>query len=341
MAGRFAPRPRPARTSVRGGHAGVPTAAARPGAVPHQAAAPARVRTWVPDGPLDLGLVLGPLRRGPGDPTFRAMPDGSVWRASRTPAGPGTLRVSARGGEVCGQAWGPGAEWLLERLPDLLGAADDPSEFVPRHRLLALTRHRRPGLRLTRTGLVLESLIPSVLEQKVTTVEAYAAWRTLVRAYGEPAPGPVPVQMHVMPEPRTWALIPSWDWHRAGVDDKRASTVLRAVRVAARLEETLRMPAGAARERLEVVPGIGPWTSAETVQRSHGAADAVTVGDLHLPGIVGFALAGDREADDARMLRLLEPYAGQRHRAARLILLSGRVPPRRAPRMPVRDMGRL
>ncbi|MFH8805444.1 DNA-3-methyladenine glycosylase family protein [Streptomyces sp. NPDC017936] len=337
MSGRFAPRP--PRTTVRGGHVVVP------GGVPRQAGSRAgRVRTWVPQGPLELGVVLGPLRRGPGDPTFRATPDGSVWRASLTPVGPGTLRVAVvpGGGAVRGEAWGPGAEWLLEQLPELLGASDDPSAFVPRHRVVAMARHRRPGLRLTRTGLVLESLIPSVLEQKVTTVEAYRAWRLLVRAFGEPAPGPAAGgRLWVMPAPRTWALIPSWEWHRAGVDDKRASTILRAVRVAGRLEEAVRMPARDAQARLEVVPGIGPWTSAETVQRSHGAADAVTVGDLHLPGIVGWALAGNRSADDAVMLELLEPYAGQRHRAARLILLSGRVPPRRAPRMPVGDIGKL
>lgn len=298
-----------------------------------------RVRTYAPDGPLDLGLVLGPLRRGPADPTFRAMPDGSVWRASLTPTGPGTLRVSAYGGAVRGEAWGPGADWLLDRLPEMLGAADDPSAFVPRHRLLAHARHRRPGLRLIRTGLVLESLIPSVLEQKVTTDEAYRAWRLLVRKFGEPAPGPAAGgRLWVMPAPRSWALIPSWEWHRAGVDNKRASTILRAVRVAARLEEAVGMEPREARARLEVVPGIGPWTSAEAVQRSHGAADEVTTGDLHLPGIVGWALAGDRHADDAVMLRLLEPYAGQRHRAARLILLSGAVPARRAPRMPVGDI---
>ncbi|MFD0315389.1 DNA-3-methyladenine glycosylase family protein [Streptomyces flavalbus] len=325
MAGRFAPRP--TRTTVRGGDAGVPTGTGR-------------VRTYVPDGPLDLGLVLGPLRRGPADPTFRALPDGSFWRASLTPAGPGTLRISGYGGEVRGEAWGPGGDWLLERLPELLGAADDPSLFTPRHQVVALARHRRPGLRLTRTGLVLESLIPSILEQKVTTDEAYRAWRLLVRKFGEPAPGPVPVRMHVMPSARTWALIPSWEWHRAGVDNKRASTILRAVRVAARLEEAARMSPTVARERLEVVPGVGPWTSAETVQRSHGAADEVTTGDLHLPGIVGWALAGDRDADDGVMLSLLEPYAGQRHRAARLILLSGRVPGRRAPKMPRVDIGR-
>ncbi|MGW7378933.1 DNA-3-methyladenine glycosylase family protein [Streptomyces sp. NPDC054794] len=335
MSGRFAPRP--TRTTVRGGHVAVPAA---PG-LPRQAVAPGRVRTWAPAGPLDLGLVLGPLRRGPADPTFRTTTDGSVWRASRTPAGPGTLRVAAYGGEVRAQAWGPGAQWLLEGLPDLLGAADDPDAFAPRHRLVALARHRRPGLRLTRTGLVLESLIPSILEQKVTTDEAYRAWRLLVRKFGEPAPGPVDGRLWVMPEPRTWALIPSWEWHRAGVDNKRASTILRAVRVAARLEEAVRMEPAQAQARLEVVPGIGPWTSAETVQRSHGAPDAVTVGDLHLPGIVGWALAGDRHADDSLMLELLEPYAGQRHRAARLILLSGKAPARRAPRMPRGDIGRL
>ncbi|MDF3301561.1 DNA-3-methyladenine glycosylase family protein [Streptomyces tropicalis] len=332
MAGRFSPRP--TRTTVRGGHVAVPGA----GAVPRPAPVPGRVRSWVPDGPLDLGLVLGPLRRGAGDPTFRAMPDGSVWRATRTPLGPGTLRVSLRAGHARGEAWGPGAEWLLERLPALLGADDDPAAFAPRHRLLALARHRRPGLRLTRTGLVLESLIPSVLEQKVTTAEAYEAWRLLLRRFGEPAPGPAPAGMRVMPGPRAWALIPSWEWHRANVDGKRAATILRAVRVAARLEEAAGMDPAAARARLELVSGIGPWTSAETVQRSHGAPDAVTVGDLHLPGIVGWALAGDRDADDAAMLALLEPYAGQRHRAARLILLSGRVPPRRAPRMPKGDI---
>ncbi|MET9505905.1 DNA-3-methyladenine glycosylase 2 family protein [Streptomyces sp. NPDC006622] len=333
MAGRFDPHT--SRTTVRGGQVAVPSA------VPRQASAGGRVRTWVPEGPLDLGLVLGPLRRGPADPTFRAMPDGSFWRASLTPGGPGTLRVHVLPGEgaVRGEAWGPGAEWLLERLPELLGACDDPDAFVPRHRLLAVTRHRRPGLRLLRTGLVLESLIPSVLEQKVTTDEAYRAWRLLVRKFGEPAPGPAAGgRLWVMPAARTWALIPSWEWHRAGVDNKRASTILRAVRVAARLEEAVRMPPAEAQARLEVVPGVGPWTSAEVVQRSHGAADAVTVGDLHLPGIVGWALAGDRSADDAAMLALLEPYAGQRHRAARLILLSGRTPARRAPRMSVGDI---
>ncbi|WP_329399439.1 DNA-3-methyladenine glycosylase 2 family protein [Streptomyces melanogenes] len=337
MAGRFNPRT-PTRTTVRGGDLHVPA----PTQPPHAGNGKA-TRHYTPPTPLDLGLTLGPLRRGPADPTFRTTRDGSIWRASRTPEGPGTLRVALRNGTAEAEAWGEGAEWLLAHLPALLGDTDAPEEFAPRHRLVAESARRRPGLRLTRTGLVLESLIPSILEQKVTTDEAYRAWRLLVRKYGEPAPGPtaMPDHMYVMPDPRTWALIPSWEWHRAGVDAKRSSTILRAVRVARRLEEAAGLPPEAAAARLHLVPGIGPWTSAETLQRAMGAPDLVTVGDLHLPGIVGYALAGDRTADDAAMLELLAPYAGQRHRATRLILLSGHTPPRRAPRMSPRDIAAL
>ncbi|MFI6879407.1 DNA-3-methyladenine glycosylase 2 family protein [Streptomyces sp. NPDC050400] len=338
MAGRrYTPRTQPpTRTTVRGGETRVPapTPERTPGRpTPHTAAA---TRTYTPPAPLHLGLTLGPLRRGPADPTFRTTPDGSVWRASRTPQGPGTLRVTAQpDGTVQAQAWGPGADWFMDQLPALMGELDDPEPFEPRHRLVARTAHRRPGLRLTRTGLVLESLIPSILEQKVTTDEAYRAWRLLLRKYGEPAPGPAgqELRMRVPLEPRAWTLVPSWEWHRAGVDDKRASTIIRAAKVARRLEEAADMEPTAARTRLELVPGIGPWTSAETVQRTNGAPDEVTTGDLHLPGIVGYALAGNRDATDDDMLELLTPYEGQRHRAARLILLSGVAPPRRQPKM--------
>ncbi|MGW1075841.1 DNA-3-methyladenine glycosylase family protein [Streptomyces sp. NPDC002537] len=294
-------------------------------------------RTWAPPGPYDLGRTLGVLARGPGDPAFQVAPDGSVWRASRTPAGPGTLHMTARDGQVRAEAWGPGADWLLDRLPALLGGTDDPGAFTPRHRLLHETHRRHPGLRLARTGLVLESLIPSVLEQKVTSDEAYRAWRLLLQRHGEPAPGPGP-RMRVMPDARGWALIPSWEWHRAGVDGKRSATIVRAARVAARLEEAAAMDESAAAARLRAVPGIGPWTAAETLQRSNGATDAVTVGDLHLPSIVGYALTGARGADDAAMLDLLAPYAGQRHRACRLVLLASVTPPRRGPRFAVGDI---
>ena len=66
------------------------------------------------------------------------------------------------------------------------------------------------------------------------------------------------------------------------------------------------------------VPGIGPWTAAEVGVRALGDADAVSVGDFHLPNLVAFALAGEPRGTDARMLELLEPYRGQRARVVRL-----------------------
>ncbi|MDK1475731.1 DNA-3-methyladenine glycosylase 2 family protein [Streptomyces sp. 549] len=297
-------------------------------------------RTWEPPGPYDLRGSLGVLRRGPRDPAYRVA-DGAVWRASRTPQGPVTLRLAPRaGGAVEATAWGPGAEWALDGLPALLGADDTPQAFVAHHPVVRQAQHRHPGLRLIRTGLVLESLIPAVLEQKVTAVEAYRAWRLLLDRYGEPAPGPAE-GMRVMPDPHTWRHVPSWEWHRAGVDARRSSAVLRACRVAERLEQATTMELPAAVRRLTAVDGVGPWTAAETLQRSNGHPDAVTVGDLHLPGTVGWALAGRRGVDDAGMLELLAPYGGQRHRATRLILVSGHTPPRRAPRFPVGDIARL
>jgi 3-methyladenine DNA glycosylase/8-oxoguanine DNA glycosylase len=237
---------------------------------------------------------------------------------------------------VLASAWGPGAAWLLVSLPGLLGADDDRTGFQPAHPLLAELDRRYRHLRIGRSGRVLEALVPAVLEQKVVGAEARRAWRYLMLKFGDPPPGPAPGGMRVFPPARTWARIPSWEWHRAGVEGVRARTVIGAARVAGRLEEIVAMTPAAADLRLRSLPGIGPWTSAETRQRACGDADAVSVGDVHLPGAVGWALAG-RKVDDAGMLELLAPYAGQRHRAARLVVLSGIRPPRRGPRMAPRD----
>ncbi|MGW4359631.1 DNA-3-methyladenine glycosylase family protein [Streptomyces californicus] len=266
-------------------------------------------------------------------------PDGTWWRASRTPEGPATLQITDRSAPVAGRqviaaAWGPGADWALEQLPALLGGDDEPEAFQPRHRVVAAAHRKHGGLRLARTGLVMESLVPSVLEQRITTGSAHYAWRRLLNRYGEKPPGPAPEGMRTPPSAATWRTVPSWEWHRAGVDRSRAAAILRACPYASRLEEAASMELPEAMARLQLIPGIGPWTAAETLQRALGAPDALTLGDLHLPVQIGYALTGARNGTDEQMLQLLEPYAGQRHRAARLILLGGRLPNRRAHRAP-------
>lgn len=291
-------------------------------------------RWWTPEGPLDVGLALLPHRRGGGDPTWRRTPDGAVWRTSRTPDGPGTLRVSVKDGIVRGQAWGPGAGWTLDMLPALLGADDDLSGFAVKHRVLEDVARRHPGLRIGRTGRVMEALVPAVLEQKVVGQEAWRAWKWLLTRYGEPAPGPAPDGMRVIPEAAVWRQIPIWHWHRSGAEAVRARTIATAAWHADKLE------AATSTQELDRLlrglPGIGVWTSAEVRQRALGDPDAVSVGDFHLAKLVGYALTGEK-TDDPGMLRLLEPYQGHRHRATVLVALSGLRPPARGPRMPARD----
>ena len=303
-----------------------------------------RRRDWLAPFPVDVRLVLGVHRHGGGDPAFRAEPGGAVWRASLTPDGPATLRVTAGPGPapagpgtlVAARAWGPGADWALAALPDLLGASDDPAGFRPEHPLLREAVRRYPGFRVGRSGRVLEALVPAVLEQKVVGLEAFRSWRLLLRRFGLPAPGPAPAGLRVCPPAATWAAIPSWEWHRAGVEGIRAATIKAAARVASRLEQVVALPGAEADRRLQSLSGVGVWTSAEIRQRACGDPDAVSVGDYNLPGAVGWALAG-RVVDDAGMLELLAPYAGQRYRATRLIELTGIHPPRRGPRNSVRD----
>ncbi len=314
--------------------------AVTPPAVAPPAVAPAE-RRWAAPYVIDVKSVLGVHRRGYGDPAFAVDGSGAIWRACLTPDGAGTLRVAwqadrSEGTLVVASAWGEGAGWLLAQLPAMVGAEDHPEDFVPHHDVLRAVARRRTGFRIGRSGLVLESLVPAVLEQKVVGKEATRAWRTLLRRFGEPPPGPAPAGMRVPPAPRTWASIPSWEWHKAGVEAVRARTIVGAAQVAGRLEQITGLPSAQADRKLQSLPGIGQWTSAEVRQRACGDADAVSVGDYHLPTQVGWALAG-RPVDDAEMLELLKPYAGHRHRASVLAVMAGAAPPRRAPRNPARD----
>ena len=298
------------------------------------------VRDWRPPFPIDVRTTLSVHGRGGGDPAYRADGAGAVWRTSLTPEGPATLRVlPARAGVIVSEAWGPGAAWLLETVPDLLGARDDRDGFRPRHPLLRQLATRHDGLRIGRSHRVMEALVPAVLEQKVVSIEAHRAWRILMYRYGSAAPGPGPRGMRVFPPARTWARIPSWEWHRAGAEAVRARTIATAAQVAGRLEESATLAAAEASRRLQILPGIGVWTAAEVRQRASGDPDAVSVGDYNLPKAVGWALAG-RIVDDDGMLELLAPYAGHRYRVTRLVELSGIRPPRRGPRMSVRDYRR-
>ncbi len=205
------------------------------------------------DAALDVSRTLALLRRGPGDPTTRR--EGRrLWRTSRMATGPVTYVLEQTSPQaVVAHAWGEGADELLEHLPRLIGAEDDPSGFDPSHPVLADAWRRFPGLRVPHTGRVLEALIAAIIEQKVVGLDAFAAWRRLLLKFGDSPPGPAPASMRVFPTAEQWAAIPSWEWHKAGVDPRRARTAQAAARVGPQLE---RLAAAEPLDRAAVYRGL-------------------------------------------------------------------------------------
>ena len=281
--------------------------------------------------PLDAASTLRIIGRNRHDHAVRV--DGAiVWYVARTPEGPVTCRLEQTDEHVIdAQMWGAGAAWQAEHLPELLG---DHVEYAPLPRIhdVVHAAHRRfSGLRVPRTRRVFDALVPAVLEQRVVGVDAIASRRRLIRRLGDPAPGPAPDGMLVPPSARSWELLPSWEWHRAGVDSNRSRAIVRSAGHAVRLEETVGMDRDAAYSRLTAVPGIGEWTAAETAKIALGDTDAVSVGDYHLGRFIVWALSGKDDGDDDRMLELLEPYRPMRQLVIRLLELTVSMP-RRGPR---------
>ncbi|MEJ1088126.1 DNA-3-methyladenine glycosylase 2 family protein [Microbacterium sp. Mu-80] len=300
--------------------------------------APAQQTVYRPGHPLDLMQTVGMLCRGPKDPTM--VIDGSrIWMAFRTETGVATLCLRQTSDGVHAAAWGPGADDALAQVPRLCGADDDLTGFdVSSHGKLAELARRHPGIRLPRTDRVFDALACAILEQKVTGLQAFGAWRYLVSRFGERSPGPTPRPMSAAPPPETWQRIPSWEWHRAGVEPPQSRTIVAAAGRASSIRRALhRASDGAERDRaLTSLRGVGLWTSAETRLRALGDPDAVAVGDYHLPHEVGFALTGSR-TDDEGMLELLAPFAGHRQRIIRLIFTAGIREPRRGARLAPED----
>lgn len=290
------------------------------------------------DADYDLFFSLVLHRRGPRDPTMR-LRGNEMWRATLTPDGGATIHISVTRGELTAEAWGPGQKWVLDRLEDLVGASDDPRQLVPCDPVVRDLVKRRRGLRIGRTNAVMEALVPAILEQKVTSYEAHASFRRMTYAWGDVAPGPMRLRVPV--DPARLAGTPYYEFHRFGIERKRADVIRAVCARAARLEECVDLPPNVAERRLRSFAGVGAWTAAEVAARALGDDDAVSLGDFHLPHLVSWAMAGEPRATDERMLELLAPYAGQRGRVIRLIESTVSPRPRRAPRQRIRSIARI
>ena len=256
--------------------------------------------------PVELRATLAPLGRGPGVRAGRGLASRSCARALRR----ARHRVRVRPAD--------------ERVTRL---------------------HRNyPGLRMTAAGNPVELMVPTILEQKVTSVEAHRAYGRLVRAHGHPAPGSgasAPRELMLPPTFAELAALPSFAGHACGVERRRVETVREVCRRAPSIARVASKGSDAFQTAIVSIPGIGVWTATMVAQLAFGDPDAVVMGDFHLPTVVAWNLAGEREADDTRMLALLEPFRPHRARVVALIAREGSSVPRRAPKRALRDIRRI
>ncbi len=284
--------------------------------------------------PVPTSLDLRNTVRGAKNPVMVG-PTEALW-ATRTPDGPGTLLLDRIADDrVSAEAWGPGAGWLLDQTPRLLGHEDDTAGFRPPPGRLGDLWRRRPFL-LARTDRPWDALVGAILGQKVQIRNAVRSRRLLAARHGDPAPGPA--RGAILPPPERVAEMGYHHFHPLGVERKRAEIIIRVARELPRLDALTDRTPDEVKARLQRIRGIGPWTAAMVTAVAMGDADAVPVGDFHLPNTVSWALAGEPRGTDARMLELLEPWVGHRWRILRLAKSSGPAP-RYGPKLSLRGDG--
>jgi 3-methyladenine DNA glycosylase/8-oxoguanine DNA glycosylase len=285
-------------------------------------------KRWPLDRPLDLKVTLGFAL--PKTPSLLRFREDQATYGLWTEHGPATVSLGIEEGVLAADAEGPGAEDALAAVPRTVGLSDDGDCFRPQPGLVSDMHRKHRGLRMGSTGRVFDTILPTVIGQRVTTDEANRAYRRLVTAVGEAAPGETGLLLP--PRPEAVAELSFTELHSIGLEQARAKVVLEVARRATRLEEITGLDRAGALQRLLAITGVGPWTAAQVMGAAWGDHDAVPTGDFHIPNTVAWALAGESRGTDERMLELFESYRPQRRRALLLIKMSGIHAPRYGPR---------
>ena len=248
-------------------------------------------------------------------------------RAEPGSAGPLVYAVAAAVSGTILQVWGPAAtpaderDQALEAAAGWVGLHDDlraAGDVLSSTAQLAALSDLVGEVRLSRTPQLAEAFGRSVVEQLVQGKEARRSVAQMVTRAGVQ----VNASQWLWPSAKALGSTPVWDLRRCGISGRMIAALHAGAIENERLERARTSWAGLDR-RLQALPGVGPWTSAETRLRL-GDPDAVSVGDYHLPTTVGYALYGpdgdgpDGAWTDEGMLALLAPYAGQRGRVIRL-----------------------
>lgn len=266
---------------------------------------------------IDPALVLGPLAIMRTDPTMRLGRQEAI-RSTYTPDGPGVIRVTwgQQVGQVSVAASGDGAAWLQGQASRLVGANDDANGFAPVDPVVQRLWARFRGDRVGATGTVWHDLAWTITQQRVRRSDAGQQWRRLVHAYGDACKGYD--DLYTPPNPERLARAAPWSLRSMGIDERRATTLIAAARVAGKLHALADRPFREVERPLRTIPGVGPWTLGCLSAFTWGNPDTVIPGDSGIPSLIASTLTGARRADDATMLELLKPYRPHRYRVLRL-----------------------
>lgn len=296
---------------------------AAPRTPPPQVTLLASDRVEMPDR-LDVVPVTDRARRGA--VASRPRP-GTVRRAEPGPHGPMVYEATQRDGRVDIQVWGPhptsedACDVALQRARGWIGWHDDVpdlADVTAGHHTLRDAARRVGPVRLSCVPRVQEAVGRAVLGQLVQGVEARRSTAQLAALVGAPATA----GLWCWPTATELGRTPAYAMRRCGISLRGATAIHRGALDDVQLER-VRADFGRLDRRLRAIPGIGVWTSAE-VRFALGDPDAVSVGDHNLPTTVCHALCGAEpdECTDELMLDLLAPYAGQRARVIRLVVLA-------------------
>jgi 3-methyladenine DNA glycosylase/8-oxoguanine DNA glycosylase len=220
---------------------------------------------------------------------------------------------------------------------DLDGGA--PQLEVDAHPVVAATASANRHVRFGASSTLFHELLPTIIEQRITSGEAKQQWSRLCRALSDPAPGPF-ARLLLPPAPEVLQHQPSWWFHPLGIERKRAQSLKEVARHASKMWGWADLEPSSASRMLRLIPGIGEWTVGCVLAPALGDADAVPVGDYHVKNIVAWNLANEARATDERMLELLQPYAGQRGRVVQAITRHGNGAPKFGPKQRILPMSR-
>jgi len=298
---------------------------------------------------IDIGSTLGRYRHGTKDPTTwidrvgrGPSSSGRFVRATHTPDGPATVAIRwTSDADVSAEAWGPGGDWLLARVPAMIGQFDrgSPELEGDSHPVVARCARAHRHVRFGASSTLYHELLPTIIAQRITSGEAMQQWAALCRALSDPAPGPF-TGLLVPPAPDVLRRRPAWWFHPFGIEDKRARVLVEVARHASKMWSWAELPPCEASRMLRLIPGVGSWTVGSVLDPAMGDPDAVPVGDYHVKNVVAWNLAEEARAGDDRMLQLLEPYVGQRGRVVSAILAHGDGAPKFGPKQRILPMRR-